>query len=256
MSAETTISIPSHFRGPPSSANGGYACGTTAQPLGAAAAEVTLKLPPPLDRPLTLMYDADQSSLLDGDSVVAVAQPVDPPEEGPIVPLAEAEDASSAFDLDHYSANHAYPGCFTCGPDRDPGDGLRLFPAPTSTTGVFATAWSPHENTSEGAGSVDYPVVWAALDCPSGLSWLTRDPDLGPVVLGRMAAAINRLPAVGETLVVTGWTKEASGRKRTAGSSLRTADGELLAVAHATWIVLTEEQIASFQAAARGAGAA
>ncbi|MBW3536984.1 MAG: hypothetical protein KY395_04325 [Actinobacteria bacterium] len=252
MTSETTISIPSRFRGPPFSANGGYACGSTAQPLGAVAAEATLNLPPPLDRPLTLKYDADQSTLFDGDSVVAVARPVDPPDEGPVVSLQEAKEAGSALDLDHYSANHAYPGCFTCGPGRD-ADGLRLFPAPTSAPGVFATVWSSGENTSDGTGSVDYPVVWAALDCPSGLSWLSSDADLGPVVLGRMAAVIRRRPPVGETVVVAGWTKEASGRKRTAGSSLRTPDGELLAAAHATWIVLTDEQRAAFQAASRGA---
>ena len=251
MTTEASISIPRRFRGPPFSANGGFACGTTAQPLDAAAAEVTLNLPPPLDRPLTLKHDSDQSRLLDGESLVAVAQPADPPEEGPVVSPEEAEDAFSAFDLDHYSANHAYPGCFTCGPAREADDGLRLFPAPTPNQGVFATMWTPADSTSDGAGSVDYPVVWAALDCPSGLSWLASDPDLGPVVLGRMAAVIRRRIPIGEPVVVVGWTKEASGRKRTAGSALRSPDGGLLAAAHATWIVLTDEQIESFQAAAR-----
>lgn len=253
MSTSRTVSIPSRYCGPPFSANGGYACGTTARALGTSAAEVTLHLPPPLDRPLALTGDGDEARLLDGDAVIATARPASPPEDGPVVSLSEAESSAAVLNLDEYTANHAYPGCFTCGPARAPGQGLRLFPAPTASPGVFATKWRPHHATSDGTGTVDFAVVWAALDCPSGISWLGSEPDIGPVVLGRMAAVIHQRPSVGDELVVAGWTKEASGRKRLAGSSIRTAEGELLAAAHATWIVLTEEQRAAFQAASPSA---
>ena len=213
--------------------------------------EVSLHRPPPLERPLTLEVDGEGAKLLDGQDVVATARPARPPDPGPTVPIEEVRRAVAVLDLDQYRAQHAYPGCFTCGPAREPGDGLRLFPAPTPLEGVFVAEWTPHDSMSDGTGFVGLPVIWAALDCPGGISWLGSDPELPPVVLGRLAASIRRRPAVGEALIATGWTKEADGRKRTAGSSLRSQDGELIAAGHATWIVLTEEQMESFQAAAR-----
>ena len=52
MDAEVVIER--RFRGPPESANGGYACGLVAGLLGGVA-EVTLRLPPPLDRELDVV---------------------------------------------------------------------------------------------------------------------------------------------------------------------------------------------------------
>ena len=43
--------VPGRYNGPPESANGGYACGLVAGLLGGVV-EVTLRLPPPLDREL------------------------------------------------------------------------------------------------------------------------------------------------------------------------------------------------------------
>jgi hypothetical protein len=57
------------------------------------------------------------------------------------------------------------------------------------------------------------------------------------VLLGRMAAEVERLPAPGEPHVVVGWRVGEDGRKRFAGSALLTAAGEALARARSTWIV-------------------
>ncbi len=53
------ITFPRHFRGPLTSANGGYACGRLAAFVDADEVEVTLRLPPPLDRPLAVEHDGD-----------------------------------------------------------------------------------------------------------------------------------------------------------------------------------------------------
>ena len=244
-----TVTIPARYCGPPASGNGGYACGVLAREFGQNPAEVSLLAPPPLDRELAVQSDIAQMRLLDGDVVVAIAGRSSEPDPGPVVSEDEAAKAAAEFDAEAYSAQHAYPTCFTCGPGRAEGDGLRLWPGLTSRPGLVAWPWVPHESTSDGSGIVDLPVVWAALDCPSGLAWLGHDDDLGPIVLGRLNAVIHRRPAIGEPLVVAGWKNEASGRKRTAGSSIRDAGGELIAAADATWIVLTEEQRAAFNAA-------
>lgn len=249
VSTPTTVTIPAQYCGPPASGNGGFSCGVLAREFGQNPAEVSLLAPPPLDRPLTVHSDIAQMRLLDGDVVVAIAGRSTEPEAGPVVSSEEAERAAADFDVEAYAAQHAYPTCFTCGPGRAEGEGLRLWPAATSTPGVIAWPWLPHESTSDGTGIVDLPIVWAALDCPSGLSWLSSDEELGPIVLGRLNAFIHRRPKVGEPLVVVGWKKEASGRKRTAGSSIRDANGEVIAAGDATWIVLTEEQRAAFNAA-------
>lgn len=249
MSLSQSVTIPRQFCGPPASGNGGYSCGVLAREFGHNPAEVSLLAPPPLDRPLTCVGDVAQMRLLDGDVVVAVAARADEPDAGPVVSVEEAAKAAEEFDAGEYAAGHAYPTCFACGPGRAEGDGLRLWPGRTSTPGVVTWPWTPHPATSDGTGIVDTAIVWAALDCPSGHAWFDLDPELTPIVLGRLRAVIHRRPAVAESVVVVGWTKEASGRKRVAGSSIRDGGGELLAAGEATWVVLTGEQRAAFEAA-------
>ena len=59
----------------------------------------------------------------------------------------------------------------------------------------------------------------------------------GDDLRGRLAARIDRLPEQGQRCVVVGWPLGEDGRKRYAGTALFTAEGELLALARATWIV-------------------
>ena len=66
-----SIIINKHFCGPPNSGNGGYVCGRLAHYIPGSA-EVTLHLPPPLEKPLEVSAKNNQSwELSDGDKVVA-----------------------------------------------------------------------------------------------------------------------------------------------------------------------------------------
>ena len=68
------MQIESRYCGPTASANGGYACGVVASILDGDA-EVTLRAPPPLDRPLVLARVGDGAELRDGDRIIATAAP-------------------------------------------------------------------------------------------------------------------------------------------------------------------------------------
>jgi hypothetical protein len=145
------------------------------------------------------------------------------------VSLAEAEAATKRYaGFEH----HAYPTCFTCGPERD--DGLRIFAGPVEgRVGVVAAPWTP------GPG-VRAEIVWAALDCPSG--WAVDEFQREGVLLGRMAAAIHTRPEPGEAHVVIGWRVAEEGRKRFAGSAAFTGDGGLVAHSRSTWVVPATER--------------
>jgi hypothetical protein len=235
-----TVAFDRRFRGPPDSANGGYAAGTLAGLLGGVV-EVTLRRPPPLDRPLTVGREGDGLRLSDGEIVVAEAVPaeVERTVPGGAVDPDRARAATAACPLLVHPEWHPFPGCFVCGPDRAAGDGLRVFPGPIDDDGRFATTWTPGADLADDDGRVTIPFVWAGLDCPSamGLYADARPPDAA-YVLGRIAARVERAPQCGEECVVIAWRDRVDGRKLFAGSALQHADGSLLAIARATWIRL------------------
>jgi hypothetical protein len=223
------VRIPAHLSGPPGSANGGVTCGLLAAELDAPTVEVTLRRPPPLEVDLHVVRTADTVRLLDGEHLVAEAVPaqveLEPP---PAVDLATARDAAARY---VGRVHHPFPGCVVCGPDREPPDGLGLRPGPVGTDAV-AAAWTPADD--------DPVMVWAALDCPGG--WAEDIPGR-PMVLGRMALRLDAAPAAGEPHVVQGWVVRRDGRKTHAGTSLRTADGRLLAVARQTWLTVDLDRL-------------
>jgi hypothetical protein len=217
--------IPGRFNGPSDSANGGYVCGRLAEHLGGIA-EVTLRLPPPLDTPLDLVRAGDGIELRDGGRLVAEARPAAPELTVPDpITLPEADLASRDF---AGFLHHAYSTCFVCGPDRT--DGLAIYPGPVAgRDGLVAAPWVPD-------GEVSPELVWAALDCPSG--WAVDDFQREGILLGRLTVRIVQMPSAGEPHVAIGWRRAIEGRKRLAGSALYTAGGELLAFASSTWIQL------------------
>jgi len=225
-----TLVIPARFNGPPSSANGGYACGLVAGLVGGRA-EVTLRRPPPLDVPLAVEREDDgRVRVLDGEDVVAEGEPVAAFALDVPAPVSVAEAAEASRGYAGFRA-HAYETCFVCGPARD--DGLGVYPGPVAGREVVAAPWTP-----PGAGPVDPLLVWAALDCPSG--WAVDEFSREGVLLGRLAAEVVAPVEGGEPHVVLGWPVGAEGRKRFAGSAVFAADGALCAYAHSTWLVPRE----------------
>ena len=218
------MSIDRRYRGPRTSANGGYAAGLLGSRLGGAA-QVTLRVPPPLGRPLTVRREGDRLLLEEGDVLVAEATPGDPDLAPPSPPgVAVAQQASAGIGS---WGPPAFAECFVCGA-RDDGSGLGIHPgAVPGRDGLVATTWVAHDATPE--------VVWAAIDCPG--AYAVGDPSRGEIVLGRMTARVDRLPEEGESCVVVGWPLGEDGRKLFAGTALYGAAGDVLAVARQVWIL-------------------
>jgi hypothetical protein len=224
------IVIDPRFNGPPGSGNGGYTCGLVARAVGEPV-EVTLRLPPPLGRPLAISESDGRTVLRDGERLVAEAVPTEVALETPEpVGLDEAREASQRYPG---FEQHAFPTCFVCGPDRR--DGLRIFAGPVEGRELVAAPWQPDRSLAAGDTIIPEEFVWAALDCPGAFA--VGFSERGEVVLGRLAAKIDRVPAVGEQCVVVGWPLGEDGRKLYAGTALFSSDGAPYAVARATWIV-------------------
>lgn len=244
------VTIDPRYCGPPGSGNGGYTCGLTAQVLGPGPCEVTLTSPPPLGRALDLQARDEEARLTDAGTVVALARRCRLELDLPPAPTYEhARSAAAAFDLARYRRTHAYPTCFTCGPDRDPGDGLGVFAAPAAGPVPYIWPWVPQESYGGTDGRVDERIVWAALDCPGAHAWIHSEPSLTGIVLGRMAAEVRARPSAGDRTVVGAWTLDRQGRKLHSAAALWSESGEALAWSRTTWIVLTEEQRAAFGSA-------
>jgi hypothetical protein len=238
----SSLLIEPRFCGPPDSANGGYACGLIAAHLDGQA-EITLRRPPPLARPMAAECDGEGSvRVLDGD--VLIAEGASSPGHlavefpGPVT-ILDARTAGLRSRLRAHPEEHPFPTCFACGPARRPPDGLGIMPGPVAGRGLYADAWSPDETLARPDGSLAPEFVWAALDCAGGIGALgDAAPDGPPYVLGRFAACQLGPVPVGEPHVVAGWCLARDGRKLLAGSALFTATGQAVGVARATWIRL------------------
>jgi hypothetical protein len=184
--------------------------------------EVTLRLPPPLDRPLAVERDDARVLLLDGDALVADARPV-PVDVDPPAPVSIA-DAEAARERHVRDWSPDFGECYVCG-IRD--DGLEIRVGPVAGREPLHAA--PVELLETGT-----EFVWAAVDCPG--AYAVGAEGRGDIVLGRMTARVDRVPDVGDECIVTAWSLGEDGRKLYAGTALFSAGGELLAVARQTWI--------------------
>ena len=240
------LRIAARFCGPPGAANGGVACGSLAA-LAGGAAEVTLRRPVPLERPVPVHRDGDGTLVAeDGDVLLAEARPAEAALEALAVPAAVSpEGAEAAAGRSRYYDAPVFPGCFVCGPARRPGDGLRVFPGRVAGRLLWAAPWTPDPSVVGAGGRVRPEVVWAALDCPSGIA-AAEAADLGAdtaVVLGQMTATVGSPPEPGDRCRVLAWPLAVDGRKLGAGSALVGPDGAVLAAARTVWITVPRRAV-------------
>jgi len=229
------IIIAADFRGPPKSANGGYAAGLLAEQLSGAA-EVTLHLPVPLERPLTVSRShSGVLRLRDGDDEIATGQAKPLDLKVPDVPARSI--AAPAADTGGSSGNNVFAGCFVCGRERHVGEGLRVFAGALPDSNMVAALWRPHAAFADDAGNgVAARYLWGALDCPSALAF---GSDIGMnVVTGRMHGAITGIVPVEQESIVIAWPIGHERRKHYSGAAIIAPDGTVAAKAFNTWIAV------------------
>jgi hypothetical protein len=231
------LTIATRFHGPPASGHGGYTAGIVARALGHSPVAVTLRSPPPLETPLAVQPRHVGIALLDGETVVATADPADVAVEAPAMPQPTTPEPDDPVYGELHE--HPFPGCFACGPAREPGDGLRIFASRVpGRDGMVAAWWEPDASLAApgGDGEIASEFVWSALDCPTGHACAIERP----AVLARLAMQQFAPVHVGERYVVAGWRMERDGRKHRAAGCLYAPDGTPLAVSDALWIELRD----------------
>ncbi|MCJ7421418.1 hypothetical protein [Sphingomicrobium astaxanthinifaciens] len=228
------VIVDNRFRGPDGMGNGGYVSGLVAEAVGGRAAKIRLHAPTPLDREIALMRDDKGARLVDGDTLLVEGEPLGKPLDLDPIP-APPDDAAIAAARARFPtpAQHMAPRCFVCGPLRDPAEALHLITGHDEQSGLAADRWTPRADLADADGLVATRYVWAALDCPSYFATGLVDT---PALLAGLAARVERRPAPGERLTVTGWPLEADGRKLDSGSVIHDAERRVVAIARALWI--------------------
>lgn len=228
--------VADRFCGPPGSGNGGYTVGMLGKHVGREV-EVTLKRPIPLDEGLQVQVEAEGGATLGHHSTeIASARhaelDIDIPEA---VSFSRASDARMGYPG---FQTHPFPGCFVCGTSRCAGDGMCLFTGPVGE-GLVASSWVPSGEFASKEGLIAPELICSALDCPGAWALIDRYGIEGPVVLGRMTYRFERPIRSDERYVVMGWAIGREGRKTFCGTGVYDADGQVCAVAGATWIQLS-----------------
>ena len=238
------VLIDRQFRGPPESANGGYACGVVGELLdpGDRWVEATLRIPPPLDRDLEGVVGADGTAqVFDGETLVADARFATDEPQLDVPELPSWEEAEEAGRNSPWRGKHPFPMCFTCGSDRTPPDGLKIETGPVGDRQILADAWVPHADHANGSGEIDRRIVWAALDCPTGNGAMWFQKPEGMVLLGRLTARLIEPVRAGERYLSLGWPAGNDGRKHWGGSALvHEPTGTVAGLALGLWIELKE----------------
>lgn len=227
-----TVVIDRRFRGFDKVAQGGYSSGLLARRLPGPA-RVKLRGAVPMEEPLLVEADGEQVQLRAESGVLAEAEPAELSIEVPErVSLERAAAVASTFP-GHRA--HPYPECFCCGPARDPGDGLRIFPAPLEESDLLAALWDPGEDLGED-GLLPPEIVWAAFDCPQLWALMLSSPpdSTDHVVTASLETEIHRPVAAAGRYVVVSWPIGVEGRRHYAGAALLDAEGTILAVSRQT----------------------
>ena len=180
------MEIPSRFCGPAGRGNGGYVCGRVAAYVDGPAT-VTLHRPPPLDTALDVdRDDAGSVRVHDRGVLIAGAQPAPDAPRLEIPAAVTPAQVRAAAGRARYFQDPIFPDCFVCGPARESGDGLRIFPGQLTGREVWAAPWTPDSSVAEPDGRVRAEIVWAVLDCPSGIAAAETAALDAAIVLGRL----------------------------------------------------------------------
>ena len=239
MSTSSTLDplvVPARFNGPAGSGNGGWSAGALAAYVDAdgGAVEVTLRQPPPLDTPMEVVEDDGvMTAMHEGAPALVARRAALAPEGVPAVSMALAREAATRYPG---LEQHPFPTCFTCGTDREPGDGLRIFPGRVDDLDGRPRVAAPWV-----AGEADLRVVWAALDCAG--AW-AADMEDRMMVLGRMSAEVLGTPVAGEEHVVVGLARGSEGRKHRTATTVVDPRGAVLGRAEQVWIEVSPEAFA------------
>lgn len=226
-----TLFIAPRFRGPATSANGGYFAGLVAS-LASRTVSVRLLSPPPLSTEFTVSEVVDGVlQVLQGEEPIGEARPaVLALEVRPAPDYLEAVEASRRY---AGFRHHRFPSCFVCGTARARGDGLRIFAGPIPERDMVAAPWVPDASLDGGDGKVRAEFMSAALDCPG---YYAVAPDDRMMLLAEFTAHVDRRVHIGESCTLIGWQIGVSGRKREAGTAIFDGKGELCGKARALWM--------------------
>ena len=168
-----TITVPGSFNGPLDSGNGGYSAGALAAFVDGIA-EVSLRSPVPLDRPLEVAREDDGSArVLDGETLVAQAKPVAALELDVPAPVSveAAREASARY---RGTDDGPFSRCFVCGRAR--GDAWGVFAGAVEGRDVVASPWTPPESAAGADGNVRAGVHLGGARLPDLLRPLPRLP--------------------------------------------------------------------------------
>ena len=229
------MTIPAGFNGPPDTGNGGYTCGLVAQHVEAEVAAVSLRAPPPLERPLELVRFGERVEVHHAGTLVATGAPANLLMDVPDPVSPEEARAASHSGRGRWASAHPFPTCVVCGPDRHE-DGFGVTPGPL-TGELFAADWTPDASVGDGEGNVRPECVWAALDCPTSAP-VANFGEGPPVVLAGLTARLGCPVRVGEPHAILSWPLGVDGRKRHAAAALYDSEGRLLCASRALWIEL------------------
>ena len=204
-------------------------------------AQVSLRTPPPVGRPLAVSHHDGRVELHDGATLVAEGEGsellLDVPE--PVHP----DDARAASEAGRrqWTAEHPFPTCVVCGPDREAGRRLPHLPGTAAGNGRRCSppTGRPTTRSRTSDGRVRPECLWGALDCPTSAP-VANFGDGPPMVLARLTARIGCDVRAGERHALVSWPLEVDGRKRHAACALFDESGRLLCASRALWIELRD----------------
>ena len=163
--------------------------------------EVTLRHPPPLEVDLDVRADRRQAltTLGFGGAVIAEARAAEL--TGALVDPVDLAAAQAAMEhVRRLGRATRSPAASCAAPTGRRRTASGCDPAGCADrTDTVATAWVPDASVADADGELPAAMVWAALDCPGGWS---GDLAGRPMVLGRITAEVDALPAVGDPCVV------------------------------------------------------